>query len=114
VTDALKAWQTRDGVIRITGYVWPGRTPDKPKDFRAPFDAALRAAGIEKFRFHDLRHTAGSYLAKAGVNQAQIMRAMGHRSFAASKRYLHLDDKDVQFALERTLASRTGGIRRAD
>jgi integrase len=42
--------------------------------------AALARAGIEKFRFHDLRHTFASYLAQEGASLLEIAEAMGHRS----------------------------------
>lgn len=57
---------------------------------------AVDAANLKAhFRFHDLRHTAGSYLAQANVNQATIMAAMGHTTLEASQRYMHLSTDHI-------------------
>jgi Phage integrase family len=37
-------------------------------------------AGLQKFRFHDLRHTFDSLLIQAGVSSAYVQKQMGHRS----------------------------------
>jgi len=39
-----------------------------------------RKAGLQKFRFHDLRHTFDSLLIQAGVSSAYVQKQMGHRS----------------------------------
>lgn len=56
------------------------------------FREALRAAGIEDFHFHDLRHTAASYLAQSGATTAEIAAVLGHKTLAMVKRYSHLGD----------------------
>ena len=49
----------------------------------------LSKAGIEDFRFHDLRHTFGSRLAQAGVDINTIARLMGHKDLKMTQRYIH-------------------------
>ncbi|MEI6531906.1 MAG: site-specific integrase, partial [Chlamydiota bacterium] len=44
------------------------------------FRTALRRAAIEEFRFHDLRHTAASYLAMAGATQGELQSILNHKS----------------------------------
>ena len=44
-------------------------------------------AGITDFRFHDLRHTAASYLAQNGATLLQ--QVLGHRTRAMTARYAH-------------------------
>jgi hypothetical protein len=39
-----------------------------------------RKVGLQKFRFHDLRHTFDSHLIQAGVSSAYVQKQMGHRS----------------------------------
>ena len=67
---------------------WRGRPPDKSA-LVARFKRARDAAGLRPLRFHDLRHTYGSLLARAGVDVLSIKSAMGHADLATTQRYLH-------------------------
>ncbi len=49
--------------------------------------AALRAAGIEDHRFHDLRHTFGTRMAAAGVPLRTLQEWLGHRDITTTQRY---------------------------
>jgi integrase len=50
---------------------------------------ALKDAGLERFsRFHDLRHSFASALAKAGRPERQIQEWCGHSSPAVTRRYM--------------------------
>ncbi|MDJ6915229.1 site-specific integrase [Salmonella enterica] len=51
---------------------------------------ALARAGIEDFRFHDLRHTWASWLVQAGVPLFVLQEMGGWESLEMVKRYAHL------------------------
>ena len=64
--------------------------------------AVREKAGLEDFRFHDLRHTCASYLAMNGATLAEIAAVLGHKTLAMVKRYSHLSDEHVTDVVERT------------
>jgi len=69
---------------------------------RNAFEKALKEAGIKEFRWHDLRHTAASYLAMNGATQGELMAILGHRSPHMTRRYSHYSQKHLTNLLERT------------
>lgn len=76
-------------------------------DLRQPWEKALKSAGITNFRWHDLRHTAASYLAMSGVSLVEIAKILGHRTLAMVARYSHLSDGHIVATGDR-LAARMG------
>lgn len=64
----------------------------KPMDLRAPWKAAVKKAELDDFRFHDLRHSAASYLAMNGATLAEIAEVLGHKTLQMVKRYAHLSE----------------------
>jgi integrase len=86
------------------GFVFPGRT-DRTKNKSIDFDKAWRGAlslsGVTDFRFHDLRHTAASYLAMNGAGIREIGDILGHKSLAMVQRYSHLTDDHKRATVER-------------
>ena len=60
------------------------------KDLKRLFHTALRRAGIEDFRFHDLRHTSCSYLTMRGASPKAVQDHAGHASIKMTMRYSHL------------------------
>jgi integrase len=81
----------RSKVRRIdTDLVFPANDGKKPIDLRSPFEKALKDAGIEDFRWHDLRHTCASYLAMNGASLAEIAEVLGHKTLQMVRRYAHL------------------------
>lgn len=66
--------------------------PRKPIDLRFAWERALKDSGIEGFRFHDLRHTAASYLAMNGASLTEIAEILGHKTPSMAKRYAHLSE----------------------
>lgn len=69
-----------------------GKMVYKPMDLRAPWVAAMKKAGIEDFRFHDLRHSAASYLAMNGASLPELAEVLGHKTLQMVKRYSHLSE----------------------
>src|SRR5262249_24526986 len=64
---------------------------NKPwKSWRTAWENACERAGIKDFRFHDLRHCFGSWLAMNGTAPKAMMELMGHKTAAMTMRYSHL------------------------
>lgn len=72
-----------------------------PMEIKKHWLKALDDAGIEDFRFHDLRHTAASYLAMNGATLAEIAEVLGHKTLQMVKRYAHLTDQHTASVVER-------------
>lgn len=71
---------------------------------RAVWTKAIKAAELEDFRWHDLRHTAGSRCARvAGLNVTKEM--LGHESISTTTRYAHATRDDVRKAMEQMAGS---------
>lgn len=76
-----------------TNLVFPHpANPAAPHDIYPGWYAALEAAEVEDFRFHDLRHSAASYLAMGGATMAEIAEVLGHKTLQMVKRYSHFSD----------------------
>lgn len=59
-------------------------------DSNTAWRAALKRAGIENFRFHDLRHTWASCLIQSGVPLSVLQEMGGWESVDMMRRYAHL------------------------
>ena len=81
----------------------------KPVDLRKPWETALKRAEIEDFHFHDLRHSAASYLAMNGASLAEIAETLGHKTLAMVKRYSHLSEAHTASVVSRMNAAIFGG-----
>jgi len=101
VGHAFGLMEERAKVRRIdTDLVFPGRKRNRPIDLRTPFETAVKRAGIEDFRWHDLRHSAASYLAMNGATLAEIAEVLGHKTLAMVKRYAHLSQAHTTRVVE--------------
>ncbi|MDA8381763.1 MAG: site-specific integrase [Betaproteobacteria bacterium] len=56
---------------------------------------AMKRAGIEDLRFHDLRHEATSRLFEKGFNPMEAASVTGHKTLQMLKRYTHLRAEDL-------------------
>lgn len=60
------------------------------------FKKALKAAGVRKVRFHDLRHTFGTRIAAAGVPMRTLQEWMGHRDYRTTLIYADYEPGDEE------------------
>ncbi len=90
---AMDGLQAHGKVRRIdSDYVFPGNDRSRPLNFQTAWKAALKAAAIDDFRFHDLRHTAASYLLMSGASTNELAEILGHKTLQMVKRYSHMSD----------------------
>lgn len=78
--------------------------------FRNQFYKAVEATGINDFHFHDLRHTAASYLAINGATILDIATILGHKTLAMVKRYSHLTQQHTADIMEASIQNEIGNI----
>lgn len=73
-------------------YLFPRQDGMAPIDIRKAWENARSKAEILDFRFHDLRHSAASYLAMNGATLLEIAAVLGHKTLQMVKRYSHLSE----------------------
>lgn len=76
----------------LNGDVFPRITTEAIK--RA-YIRAVRRAGIENLRFHDLRHEATTRLFEKGLNIMEVACVTGHKDLRMLRRYTHLRAEDL-------------------
>ena len=99
---ALELLKELSKVRRIdSNFLFPSKgSGRKPINLRAPWEVALKRVDIEDFRFHDLRHSAASYLAMNGASLAEIAEVLGHKTLQMVKRYAHLSEGHTASVVE--------------
>jgi integrase len=106
-------WETKNGEKRIVplsskalmvlanmpkslcGAVFPLNAAAQEKAFRE----AVRRAGIDDLRFHDLRHSAITRMAKKLPNVIELASVSGHKSLRMLQRYYHPDPLELAMKL---------------
>ena len=86
------------------------RNPQKPIDLRKAFLNARKAAQITDFKWHDLRHCTGSYLAMNGVSLSEIAEVLGQKTLSMVKRYAHLSETHTSNVVTSMNAKIFGGV----
>jgi len=70
-------------------------------NIRKSFATALKKAGIDDFKFHDLRHTFASTLLRSGEPLHKVQRLLGHTTPTMTQRYAHMALSDLKQAIEK-------------
>ena len=77
------------------------RLSGKPiKGFYSAWRTLLKAAAIEDFHFHDLRHTFCSNLILSGSGLKEVKDMIGHSDISMTDRYTHLTLNHMFFRQE--------------
>ena len=77
----------------VSEFVFPSpNDPKRPWNIQTAWNTAIEKANLKDFRFHDLRHSAASYLAMNGASLAEIAEVLGHKTLQMVKRYAHLSE----------------------
>lgn len=69
------------------------------KQINKSFQASLRRAGIEDFRFHDLRATFASHFVMRKGSLKDLQEILGHRTMTMTMRYAHLSQEHKKKAV---------------
>lgn len=99
--------------IRLTGEVRAMLATDTVRkgrvfdtaNFRRRWYRAVKDAGLDDFRFHDLRHTFASWARMAGADLADICEALGHSNISVTMRYAHIEPAEHRTAFDRVSES---------
>ncbi|MDB2444961.1 site-specific integrase [Gammaproteobacteria bacterium] len=104
---ALRKW-SKIRPLNNDSLVFPSQVAgvtDKPFHLEHAWRLVKMEAGIENFRFHDLRHTAASYLAMNGAGLREIGDILGHKTLAMIQRYSHLTNDHKHQTVSRMVSS---------
>jgi integrase len=66
---------------------------------RKIWEAAVKAAGLDDFHWHDLRHTFATWLGNSAGDLAVVMKALGHANVATTMKYRHVIRAEVKAGL---------------
>lgn len=77
----------REHVTSLVDHLFASITPDQ---VTTAFRRACRNVEIADFRFHDLRHTAASWLRMSGADIHTVAQLLGHKDLRMAARYQHL------------------------
>lgn len=89
-------------------HIFPSLNLERYLDIRTAWEFSLKRAGIEDFRFHDLRHSCASFLAMSGATQRVIAEILGHKDMRMTHRYSHLTQEHLTDQLEQAVGNLMG------
>ena len=97
--EAMLRRRFRERTLGKSDWVFPAEKSDGPIDVSHRFPKFCKKAGIADFKFHDLRHSAASALARAGVPERQMQEVLGHKTAQMTRRYSHLRPTELREAV---------------
>lgn len=94
----LAAWQKERRMQTPWVFGWER---GKITTFKTAWTSALKRAGIENFRIHDLRHTFASWLVMQGESIYVVKELLGHACVTQTEIYAHLSPSQGAAAVQR-------------
>tara|TARA_R110002072_G_scaffold171703_7_gene325465 strand:+ start:175 stop:1413 length:1239 start_codon:yes stop_codon:yes gene_type:complete len=86
-------------------YVFPSpRSGKRFNNIKKSWEGLRSHAGLEDFRFHDLRHSFASKLVMAKVDLYTVKELMGHSTIQMTEKYAHLAPEHKASAVEKIVS----------
>jgi integrase len=85
-----RLWSERCGSPFVFAHAEGANAGEPVQDLKKGFHTAVDNAGIEDFRWHDLRHTFASWLVMRGASLRAVAELLGHQTMQMTMRYAHL------------------------
>ena len=102
-----RRWKARKAGRTLARHVFH-RGGEKLTEFRRPWLAACRQAGLGSRMFHSLRRTAAREMSLQGIPEKVIMSIMGHKTRGMFDRYNIVTEADQRAYMERLFDFRSG------
>ncbi len=82
-------------------FIFCNRDGKPYNSMRKSFARAMKIAGVEDFRLHDLRHTFASHLVMSGCDIRAVQQLMGYKTITMTMRCSHLSETHLKNAVNR-------------
>lgn len=96
--EILFEWKQLSGHNQPADYVFSDDKGERLENIHTAFKNLLKGAGINGFRFQDLRHNYASMLVKEGIQLYTVKELLGHSDLKMTQRYAHLAPDNLQDA----------------
>ena len=107
--ELLKSWKAQSANTASDAFVFPSPVSGVMlNNVKKAWAGVLKAAQIENFRWHDMRHDFASQLVMKGVDLNTVRELLGHADMEMTMRYAHLAPSVKLQAVE-LLARNAGG-----
>jgi integrase len=100
--------EVRRGNQLKSAYVFCDSQGRRFLEVKRSFTSACRRAGIEDFRFHDLRHTFASHFLMRGGSLKALQEILGHADIKMTMRYAHLSNAHLKESISLLNSLTTG------
>lgn len=107
--DILTTWHSQHAHAGDNNLIFTSpKSGEKLKNARRSWEAVLKDAKIENFRWHDMRHAFASQLVRSGVDLTIVCELLNHSNLKLTMRYAHLAPEAKLRAVQ--LLNRRGNI----